>query len=293
MENLWILFALAAAFNGATSDALTKKALQLHPEYSVAWLRLLLSLPLLLLCLFFTPIPPITKEFVLPAVIALPLEVVAYLLYLKAIRISPLSLTVPFLALTPVVLMVIPYFFLGEHITLWAGAGILLLALGSYTLHIRDFKKGIWAPFLSIRKEKGSLFMIVVAILYGITNTTGKMAIEHSSALFFAATYNTAFFLLLTPVVLQRSRFQWKALTSISALKATLWPGIFTALTVIFYTLAMSLTQVAYSVTVCRLSLLIGVVYGHFLFKEGEFKERLTGSLMMLAGFALIVLFQK
>jgi uncharacterized membrane protein len=49
---------------------------------------------------------------------------------------------------------------------------------------------------------------------------------------------------------------------------------------------------VAYSVAVSRLSLLIGVIYGHFLFKETGFRERLVGTTLMLIGFLIIVLKQ-
>jgi uncharacterized membrane protein len=47
MENAWILLALIAALTGGTSDALTKKALQLHDEYTIAWLRQLVVVLLL------------------------------------------------------------------------------------------------------------------------------------------------------------------------------------------------------------------------------------------------------
>lgn len=76
------------------------------------------------------------------------------------------------------------------------------------------------------------------------------------------------------------------------SLKISLLPGFFAAITVIFYTAAMSLTNVAYTNTVCRLSLLVGVLYGHYLFKETGFKERLVGATLMLVGFMIIVLAQ-
>jgi len=76
------------------------------------------------------------------------------------------------------------------------------------------------------------------------------------------------------------------------SLKISILPGFFSAITVVFYTLAISLANVAYSVAVCRLSLLVGVLYGHFLFKETGFRERLAGTTFMLVGFVIIVLEQ-
>ena len=55
--------------------------------------------------------------------------------------------------------------------------------------------------------------------------------------------------------------------------------------------LALNLAPVAYMIAVKRLSLLIGVLCGRFLFGEGRFRERLAGVALMLAGVLLIGLF--
>jgi uncharacterized membrane protein len=292
MENIWILLALIAAVTGGTGDALTKKALQLHDEYTVAWIRQLVVVLLLSPCLFFIPVPPLNEDFYKAFFFALPFEVIAYIFYMKAIKISPLSLTVPFLSLTPVCLIIIPYIMFGELVSFWGGIGILMIALGSYTLNLKELSKGFLEPIKAIGREKGSVFMIIVAILYGLTNTFGKQAINHSSALFFGVTYNLAFFIVLSPVIFKIGRIHLRGRICKESLKISVLPGLFSAITVIFYTIAMSLANVAYTVAVCRLSLLIGVIYGHFLFKETGFRERLVGTSLMLAGFLIIVLEQ-
>lgn len=292
MENIWIILALIAALCGGTSDAFTKKALQHHDEYTIAWIRQLLVVLLLSPILFFIPIPSLSGNFYKACLFALPLEVIAYICYMKAIKVSPLSLTVPFLSLTPVCLIIIPYVMLGEQVSLWGGIGILLIALGSYALNLKEVTKGFLEPLKAIGREAGSLLMIAVAILYGFTNTFGKQAINESSALFFAATYNLAFFVVLSPVLFLMGKIYSRGRISKEALRISLLPGLFAAITVIFYTAAMSLTNVAYTNTVCRLSLLVGVIYGHYLFKETGFRERLVGATLMLVGFTIIVLAQ-
>jgi len=292
MGNIWILLALIAAVTGGTGDALTKKALQLHDEYTVAWIRQLVVVLLLSPCLFFIPVPPLNEAFYKAFFFALPFEVIAYIFYMKAIKISPLSLTVPFLSLTPVSLIIIPYMMFGELVSLWGGIGILMIALGSYTLNLKEISKGFLEPIKAIGRETGSVFMIIVAILYGLTNTFGKQAIDHSSALFFGVTYNLVFFIVLSPVIFKIGKVHLGGRICKESLKISFLPGFFSAITVIFYTIAMSLANVAYSVAVCRLSLLIGVIYGHFFFKETGFRERLVGTSLMLAGFLIIVLEQ-
>jgi uncharacterized membrane protein len=132
--------------------------------------------------------------------------------------------------------------------------------------------------------------MIITAILYAFTNTFGKQAIENSSALFFGISYNLVFFIAITPVVFRIGKLRFHESIGRGALIASVAPGFFAAITVFFYTMAMSLANVAYMVAVSRLSLLVGVMYGHFLFKESGFTERLLGTTLMLAGFAIIAL---
>lgn len=291
MENLWVLWALTSAFSLATSDALIKKALFTHDEYVIAWLRPLLALPFLAVWLLFIPVPTLDSTFFIASLIALPLEIVAIIFYIKALKVSPLSLTLPFLSLTPVFLIVIPYLILGEKVSLTGAIGVLLIAFGGYTLHIKKVKKGILAPLVAIKKEKGSLFMIIVALIYSITSALGKLAIEHSSPIFFGVVYSTTLVIVFTPIVLYKSREGLKMMFHSGAVKASILPGMFYSVVVISHMIAVSLTKVAYMVSVKRLSILIGVVYGYIFFKESDILERLTGASLMLAGFVLIVLF--
>lgn len=288
MENIWIIFALIAAFTLATSDALTKKALSLHNEYLIAWLRLLLALPLLLISMLFVPIPDLDRYFYIAFLTALPLEVAAIIFYIKALKASPLSLTLPFLSLTPVFLIVIPYIILGEAVSLSGVFGILLIAVGSYMLNLKEIRKGVFEPFVAIKKEKGSIYMIIVALLFSFTASLGKMAIEHSSPVFFGATFFFAVTVVFTPIAIYKGRNEVRLIFRNGAIKSSIFPGIFYAAMILSQMIAMSMTKVAYMISVKRLSLLIGVLYGYFLFKETGIRERLFGAILMLTGFVLI-----
>ena len=112
---MWVTYALLTAFMLATSDTLTKKVLASRDAYLVAWIRLLFALPLFILSLLIVEIPQLDRTFWIATLIALPLEITAYILYTKALQASPLSLTIPFLALTPLFLIFISYIILGER----------------------------------------------------------------------------------------------------------------------------------------------------------------------------------
>ena len=287
----WFFLAMLCALSLATSDALVKRALDNgHNDYLVAWLRLLWAVPVIVPLYLVVPSPVPGAEFYRAALLALPLELAALVLYVKALKLSPLSLTVPFLALTPLFLLVVPTLLLGEHLTLAGGSGVVLIATGSYCLHLRRIREGVWAPLKNILQEPGSLCMIGVALCYSFTSTLGKQAITASSPLQFAAFYFPLLALLMTPLTLWRARGEFGSILQKRTIRATFVPGMLFALMLVSHIFAVSMVNVAYMISVKRFSLVIGVLYGHLLFGEPGLAERLFGTSLMVAGVALILI---
>jgi drug/metabolite transporter (DMT)-like permease len=292
MDSLWVYLALTCAFANATSDALLKRSLTPANELLLAWLKLGIALPPVYLALWISAqlpsaAPPMPSDAFYGAVaLALPLEVVALVLYTKALRLSPLGLTIPFLSLTPLFLILFAYVVAGQRVSLRGAAGIVLIAAGSYLLNLGAACRGVWAPILAIGREPGSRLMIAVAAIYALTSSLGKVAITASSPLFFGATYFTALFVAFTPIAL-RNRARDRLDRGLAG--RALAPGLFYGVMMVTHTLSMGLANVAYMIAVKRTSLLMAVGYGYFLFHEGQLRDRLTGASMMFAGLVLIV----
>lgn len=173
----WLFLSLSCAFFAATTDAFCKKSLTESNEYLVAWVRVAFAAPFVLLILPFIEIPALDRYFFLAILILLPLEITALILYMKAIKASPLSLTLPFLALSPVFMIFTSNLILGEKLDSYGIIGISLTTIGAYLLHVKTTRKGILEPFKAIRRERGSVYMIIVAFIYSITSNLGKMAV--------------------------------------------------------------------------------------------------------------------
>lgn len=286
----WIPLTLLCAFSLASSDALAKRALERHNEYVVLWLRLLFASLFLLATLLFVPVPPVLPNFWRAFCLSLPLEAVAGVLYIRALKLSPLGITLPLLSLTPVFLLVVPGLLLGERIPVRGAAGVLLIAAGTYALNIGTVRNGLMEPFRALMREKGARCMLGVALIYSLTSTLGKQAVVSSSPLFFAALYYPAVTLVLTPVALRRGWCEIRGMTGNGLLKATLGPALLYAVMVLTHMTAIGMTRVAYMISVKRLSLLIGVLYGRLMFGEEGVGGRMVGAILMLAGVALITL---
>ncbi len=285
---MWIIYSLLTAVSLATSDALTKRALSSRGVYFVAWAKLVFALPLFLMCLLVVDVPPLDTTFWIAVVCALPLEITAWVLYTKALKSSPISMTMPFLALTPIFLIITSNLLLGESVSLQGAIGICLMAIGGYTLNIHKIRNDLMEPVKAIFREKGSVMMIIVAFIYSITSSLGKMAIEHSSPIFFGSFYFILMTIIFTPIAFKKNG------GDISIKREDFVPfaliGITFFLMIIFHMTAMSLTNVAYMISIKRTSLLFSILFGYFMFREERIAEKAVGGFIMLAGFVVIVL---
>ncbi|MCX8012366.1 MAG: DMT family transporter, partial [Desulfobacterota bacterium] len=251
--------------------------------------RFSLAVPFLLPFVFLSPIPSLDLTFWKTFFILLPLEVTAISFYIRAIKLSPLSLTIPLLGLTPLFLIITSFLILGEFPDRSGLIGIFFIAGGAYLLNLNSIQKGFLAPLQNILKSKGSLMMIGASFIYSITSNLGKIAVFHSNPIFFCAFYTISLAMALSPraVFLMRK----KPFNFWSKLKTFLPIGFFYALMTIAHYQALARVEVAYMISIKRMSLIFSVIYGGLIFKEENLKERLFGTLCMITGAVLITLF--
>lgn len=70
-----------------------------------------------------------------------------------------------------------------------------------------------------------------------------------------------------------------------------LFIGMLMAIMMTTHLKAVNLVEVSYMISVKRLSILFGVIYGVTIFKESNIKERLLGASIMVSGIIIISIF--
>lgn len=140
--------------------------------------------------------------YLLPALASVAINVVANVLFVVAIQVSPLSVTIPLLSLTPVFTTLLAVPMLGEVPGHYQEIGIALVVIGAFALHARP-ERGM-GPRHALRAflhERGSWMMAVVAFLWSLGPPLDKMAIRASStsfhALFLSGGVATGLFVVL------------------------------------------------------------------------------------------------
>jgi len=282
---LWLFLSLLSAFFWATADAFTKGRLSHLNPWEMAEVRLLYSLPFLLPLFPFIPPPRLQPGFWKAVGMLLPVEIAALLLYMAAIRSSPLSLTLPFLSFTPLFLTLTGFLLLGEVPSPAGLGGIGLVVLGGYLLNLGR-GEGVMAPVKAVFSERGSWMMLIVALLYSYTSAMGKLAILRSHPLFFGP-----FYVLILTGVISALSLLWGKLRPRELFRHPLWGllvGGATAAMLLCHYVAITMVDAAYMIAVKRTSPLFGVLYGGLLLGEEKMGRRLLATGLMVAGVILI-----
>ena len=300
----WFALSLICAFSLASADAATKAWLQGYSARELALVRFSLTAVLLLPLLTGLPaISTLPTAFWGWMLLLWPLEIVAMLLYMAAIRDHPLSLTLPYLAFTPVFVLGVAYLLLGEQVTAQGAFGIELVVIGAWVLNSAHARRDDWrswlAPLSAILSEPGSRMMLAVALLFSLTATMGKAALQYMPSQHFGAFYFLALGLLM-PLVFLLPRFRgrvpadrgppWRRIARLFRRpRAVFAVAALNAVMVYTHFLALQQVEVAYMIAVKRTSLLFGILYGALLFHETGLRTRLPAGALMLAGVVTIL----
>ncbi|MGE4421243.1 MAG: EamA family transporter [Pseudodesulfovibrio sp.] len=284
----WFLLSVGAAFFMATNSAFIKRYFSDLSSWEMSLIPYFYGLPLFLAALAFIDIPAIGPGFLPSMAWVLPMLMVAILLYYRAIRMSPLSLTLPFLSFTPVFVLFTGGLILDEKLTAQGTAGMLLVVVGGYVLNLDSARYGFLGPIKAVWKEPGSALMLVVAVLFGLTSVGGKVIILNSSPLFAAVVIFSLYGVLLTLLLLLTGKASLRNLTRRPLLGIA--AGLIVFAEALCHNVAMTLTAAAYMITIKRVAGIFSVLYGWLLFHESGIHYRLMGTAIMTAGAAVIAL---
>ncbi|MCK5013974.1 MAG: EamA family transporter [Candidatus Omnitrophica bacterium] len=287
---MWIPLILVTAFFISLQDVFGKKIIDRVDPHVVAWSWFFFSLPLLIPCLLITGIPPVDLQFWQALGFSTVILVFASIFYFRAIKYSDLSIAVPMRALTPLFLLITSPMILGEFPARMGVLGIVLIVFGSYILHLKELHRGFWGPFKSLVREKGSRYMLMVAILFSISGNLDKIGVIHSSPLMWLVALNLAVSIVLwgmmfksTTMIPQQIKGAWPFLVAL---------GLCGGLGLIFQMTAIKMTLVPYLIAVKRTSVIMTSLFGIFLFKEKGFRERIVGVVLIILGVLIISFFQ-
>lgn len=284
----WLGLAILTAFFESLKDVFSKKSLNFLDEYVVACAGMAIAAISLLPILAFVGIPTLGPNFWMALAIGGSLNVVAYTLYVKAIRLADLSLMSPLSTLTPLFLLVTSPLIVQEVPTISDAVGVFLIVIGSYVLNLNASADGFLGPLRSIFRNKGTRMMVVVAFIWSITSTFDKVGVLNSSPIFWAIVLFGFIALGILPLIVLKSknpiqgiRSHWRLLTL---------AGLANGIGVGCQMVAVGMVAVTQVIAVKRMSALVSVGFGYFVFGEKGIRERLLGAGIMVTGVVVMTI---
>ncbi|MFN8388758.1 MAG: EamA family transporter [Bdellovibrionota bacterium] len=274
----WFVVSLLCAVAEAAKDTACKLSIRESDSLTISLASLLVPLPYFLVRAVAEPLPHLDHFFFLALFCHCTLFSASLALYNQALKMSPLSLTVPLVCFTPAFFIVTSPLILGETISPWGIAGCALIVLGGYSLYVEDGSFELLGPLRAIARERGAWYMLIVAFVWSITGNFDRMGVLHSNTHVWPAASLTAISLVLAGA--RRVSGSKRPI----ATRKNIVAGTLNGFSIYFYIWGISLQKVAYVVTVKRLSVLLGVVLGAVLFREANFRQRLFGASLMVIG---------
>jgi drug/metabolite transporter (DMT)-like permease len=281
MSVLGSLLALGAALAFVAFDVTRKKASrELHPFTLILWLQIV-SLPIFATWTLAEG-PRWAPAWLGPGLASIAIQVAANALFITALHISPLSRTIPFLSLTPVLSAAAGAALLDEAPGPLGFVGMFLVTGGAFALAVVRASGGL-------KVERGSLLTMTVAALWSVGSAVDKRALAAASpathALLLSAGVSLAF-------IVERGLRGGRAglAVPVAARSALLWAGLAGAAALGLQLLALEVVLVSTLETVKRAIGGAGaLVLGRVVFDERVDLRAWVAVSAMIVGTALVL----
>lgn len=272
---LGLLLAFLSSFFWATNDLFTKKLIHKgFDEYLLLWIRFPVSS--LLLLPFGVLFWDLGTFVLLSTFLWLPVEVMAGVFFVKALKYAPLSVAMSFYSFMPFFSAFFSFLLLKETPNFLGFLGMFLMAIGA--LLLMGF-----SPTEFFKKNVGSLYMIISTSLFGFNTVLGKIVVINSNPFFFSwyYTFCMSFGTLLLVDrhhIIRGENYKDKRFIVL---------GVFFALGSLLYNSALLYAPVSYVAAMERVSLLLSVVYSRIFLGEAV-SHLFPGASFMLMGSLLL-----
>jgi drug/metabolite transporter (DMT)-like permease len=280
---MWLLFGLAAAGTDAAKNVLAKHNVQNFDSVVVTWAWVFYSLIILIPVMFIKGVPQLDQTFWIAFAVRIVLDFAALLMYVESLKRTDLSLSLPMLALTPLFLLASGFVINGELPTVLGIFGVLLIVAGAYFLNFSSSNRSLFAPLQAITHNSGSLLMLGVAVLWGLTGSIHKLAILHSNPYFYTGLGAVTLAVLFTPLAWYRSKEDFKKSLSREYIFKMIPVGLLDGATVLTQFIGQSISLTVLVISLKRVSIVFSSLMGWYYFKE-DIKSRIVPICLMVVG---------
>lgn len=284
---MWFILSLAAAFSETAKDLISKKGVVKIDEATMSLSLHLVPAILLIPLVIYFGIPKISYSFYWSLALFAVLVPMWSILYMKALKISPLSKVIPILAVSNIITALISPVFGYGWPSLIGWIGIITISFGLYLVQFID-SHNLLQPLVDLSSKKGSQYMLAVAIIWSLMAHLGKVNVQSSSALF--STFSTSLIGAAILGLRSKRRHNMSIVVIKNSYKFILGIGFVSMLSKLFVSSALAIGYAPYVTTIKRTNVFWSFWAGVLWFREKTNWYNKVGSVLILIGVVCIAL---
>jgi drug/metabolite transporter (DMT)-like permease len=279
---MWLLLGLLAALFDSGKNITSKYNTKQFNPFIVSWglvfFNSLITLPLAII----SGIPTLDVTFWFAVLCRTILDVAAISMSMFAIRDAEVSKVLPLFTIQVIVTLFSSLLINSELPTLLGLSGVGLILVGTYFLYKEESHSKFLDPFKALLKSRAARLMILANIIWGFVASFHKLAIDHSSAIFYAGVGSFILSLAFLPTIfIFVKKVEIKKMFSTKVFK--LAPiGFIDAFMTLSLLSAQSMSLNVYVYAIYQFSLLFSIIYASLVFKEKIGNKVLPIALMII-----------
>lgn len=306
--NVGLGFATALSVSNVITDVLRKKSLQPNDLYSVSFLLRSVSTLCFAAALGLEVIRhgvpllhsngplfgiagadwPATAQFIVYLLLDTAMVALAQLFYLRALQTSELSYFLPFLSLTPALLIPTGFLLIGEIPKPHQIAGVLLIVAGSLAMNAQHLNQGILRVLSAPFEKEASRNALCAALLFALSNPVDKIVVRMSQPLLYAFSYSLALTAFFGALMFLKGRARRLPISGTRSWIVA--AGAVDALALLLQFTAYHYLDVSLVIAIKRGGVILSVLAGWLIFRESKIADKLFATAIMGGGMLLIYL---
>lgn len=289
---MWLIPAFISALGIALQSVYLKKNTLHFNEFIVTWSILAISAIIYLPILLSVGIPHLGQYFWIAVFARLLIDTPGLILYVKALKIAPLSLAIPMVALTPILLIFVS--FIINHLipTPLGILGVIITALGIYLLNFDHDTKHLLSPFFAIKNNRGLQLMLLFVISQAFGASLQRLAIDNSNVYFYTSFFQLFWAILFLPLAYFVNPKEFRNIFNFKSIKRLFPVGGLDASQVLAFNIGIMLTIPVYVYSIQNTSILFASIFGMLFFKE-KIKQHIIPTIIIVLGILFITFAQK
>lgn len=227
--------------------------------------------------------------YIFPGLLLIVISIISAFLFLKALSISELGLSIPLLSFSPLFSTILSSIILDENLQKLQYFGIGLIIFGTIILYSRSFSiPDIFKSLTYIVKNKGARYMILVSLIWSLTPILDKICFKYSSMNIHG--FIQSFGILIVLIMINRESF----FDDLQSIKESFFIICITMLVgtiaTIFQFFAISLTFVSIMESIKRsVGQVLSVIFGTIYFNERITYQKILGVIILSLGVFVIL----